>query len=125
MWRNRLNELNATVTEAAAAFDTTDPAKTAPALAKGLTQTEKLLADVAASKLPEDAKYDIEHELNIKRRQFNDALGQALGVSLMATVVNSPFSDFNEMSPRNGAIRVKCAVSVRKRPISVSGFSPG
>ena len=89
MWRNRLNELNATVTEAAAAFDTTDPAKTAPALAKGLTQTEKLLADVAASKLPEDAKYDIEHELNIKRRQFNDALGQALGVSLMATVVNS------------------------------------
>ena len=89
MWRNRLNELNATVTEAVAAFDTTDPAKTAPALAKGLTQTEKLLADVAASKLPEDAKYDIEHELNIKRRQFNDALGQALGVSLMATVVNS------------------------------------
>ena len=89
MWRNRLNELNATVTEAEAAFNTTDPAKTAPALAKGLTQTEKLLADVAASKLPEDAKYDIEHELNIKRRQFNDALGQALGVSLMATVVNS------------------------------------
>ena len=89
MWRNRLNELNATVTEAAAAFNATDPAKTAPALAKGLTQTEKLLADVAASKLPEDAKYDIEHELNIKRRQFNDALGQALGVSLMATVVNS------------------------------------
>ena len=89
MWRNRLNELNAIVTEAAAAFDATDPAKTAPALAKGLTQTEKLLADVAASKLPEDAKYDMEHELNIKRRQFNDALGQALGVSLMATVVNA------------------------------------
>ncbi len=31
----------------------------------------------------------------------------------------------SEMSPRNGAIRVKWAVSVRKRPISVSGFSPG
>ena len=29
------------------------------------------------------------------------------------------------MSPRNGAMRGKCAVSVRKRPISVSGFSPG
>jgi LmbE family N-acetylglucosaminyl deacetylase len=89
MWRNRLNELNATVTEATAAFDATDPAKIAPALAKGLTQTEKLLADVSASKLPEDAKYNMEHELEVKRIQFNDALGQALGVSLMATVVNS------------------------------------
>jgi LmbE family N-acetylglucosaminyl deacetylase len=89
MWRNRLNELNATVKEAAAAFDATDPAKTAPALAKGLTQTEKLLTDVSASKLPEDAKYNMEHELDIKWVQFNDALGQALGVSLMATVVNS------------------------------------
>ncbi len=89
MWRDRLNQLNATVKEAAAAFDATDPAKTAPALAKGLTQTGNLLADLSASKLPEDAKYNMEHELDIKRVQFNDALGQALGVSLMATVVNS------------------------------------
>jgi LmbE family N-acetylglucosaminyl deacetylase len=38
MWRNRLNELNATVTEATVAFDATDPAKTALALAKGCKQ---------------------------------------------------------------------------------------
>jgi LmbE family N-acetylglucosaminyl deacetylase len=88
VWRDKLTELNATVTQAAAAFDGTDPAKTAPALAEGLAQTKQLLADVAASNLPEDAKYNMQHELEIKRVQFNDALNQALGVTLVATVVN-------------------------------------
>jgi len=88
-WRNRLDELNATVLQAAAAFDAIDPAKTAPALARGLAQTNQLLADVAASKLPPDARFNMQHELEIKRLQFNDALGQALGISLLATVSNS------------------------------------
>ena len=30
-----------------------------------------------------------------------------------------------EISPRNGGMRSKCATSVRNRPISTSGFSPG
>jgi LmbE family N-acetylglucosaminyl deacetylase len=84
-WKVKLNALNATVTKAAAAFDGTDPAKTAPELAKGLTQTRTLLAEVAASKLPEDAKYNMTHELDIKETQFNAALGHALGMSLAAT----------------------------------------
>lgn len=88
MWRDRLNELNATVREAITAFDAVDPTKTAPALAKGLAQTSQLLADISVSSLPEDAKYNMRHELEIKRLQFNDALGQSLGVSLLATVLN-------------------------------------
>ena len=59
LWRGRLKELEGTVAEAVAAFDGTDPSKSAPALAKGLTQTNALLADVVASKLPEDAKYNM------------------------------------------------------------------
>ena len=85
LWRGKLKELEGAVAEAVAAFDGTDPAKSAPALAKGLTETNALLAAVTASKLPEDAKYNMRHELETKRGEFNDALGQALGVSLLAT----------------------------------------
>ena len=89
VWRNRLNNLNSTVTEAVAAFDATDPSKSAPAIAKGLAQARQLLSDLAASNLPDDAKYNMQHELEVKERQFNDALGDALGVSLLANLVNS------------------------------------
>ena len=85
LWRGKLKALEGAVADAVAAFDGTDPAKSAPALAKGLAQTNALLTEVAASKLPEDAKYNMRHELETKRVEFNDALGQALGVSLLAT----------------------------------------
>jgi LmbE family N-acetylglucosaminyl deacetylase len=88
VWRDRLEDLNRTVMEAAAAFDSTDPSKTAAALAKGLAQTRQLLSAISASSLPDDAKYNMQHELEIKQDQFNDALGEALGVSLTATVAN-------------------------------------
>ena len=105
VWWDRLNELNATVTKASAAFDARDPAKTAPALAEGLRQTRELLKDVAASKLPADAKYNMQHELGIKELQFNQALGEALGVSVLATVTNGkdggrtgPFGDLSSQA---------------------------
>lgn len=88
VWRDRLNELNATVLQAVSLFDAMDPAKSAPSLAKGLAETNQLLVEVAASKLPQEAKYNMRHELEIKRVQFNEALSQALGVSILATVSN-------------------------------------
>ena len=85
-WQERLKAIDAVVQQASSSFDPTNPAKSAPALAKGLTQTVSLLADVHASTLPADAKYNMEHELGIKRDQFNQALNDALSVSLLATV---------------------------------------
>ncbi len=85
-WKTRLTKLNATVESAIAEFNATKPDTIAPKLADGLTQTNSLLADIAASKLPAEAKYNMTHELLIKKQQFNDALGQSLGVSLLATV---------------------------------------
>ena len=85
-WQERLKAIDATVQQASSSFDATNPAKSAPALAKGLTQTTALIADVHASSLPAEAKYNMEHELDIKRDQFNQALNDALGVSLIATV---------------------------------------
>jgi LmbE family N-acetylglucosaminyl deacetylase len=88
-WKKRLNDLNATVESAIASFDALHPDLIAPKLAQGLTQTNTLLSDIAASKLPAEAKYNMTHELLLKQKQFNDALGQSLGLSLLATVAPS------------------------------------
>lgn len=85
-WRARLNQLNASVEKAIAAFNAIDPAKSAPALAEGLSQTDRLIADLAKSNLPAEAKYNMSHELLVKKAQFNTALGQALGLSVLATL---------------------------------------
>jgi LmbE family N-acetylglucosaminyl deacetylase len=99
-WRARLNQLNVSVEDAIAAFNALDPAKTAPALAKGLSQTNSLIADLAGSNLPAEAKYNMSHELLIKQLQFNTALGQALDLSVLATLTTrrgaaprGPFDD--------------------------------
>jgi LmbE family N-acetylglucosaminyl deacetylase len=85
-WHNRLNQLNSTVEDAISSFNATDPAKIAPQLAQGLIETSSLIADLAKSSLPAEAKYNMTHELQIKQQQFNDALGQALGVSILASL---------------------------------------
>ncbi len=67
-------------------FDAVHPERTADALASGLKETVALIDRVKSSSLPEQAKYDIDHELQIKRAQFNNALAEALGLSLDATL---------------------------------------
>ena len=89
-WRTQLNALSATVAEASAAFRAEDPSASAPALARGLAQTEALLQALTTSELPPDAAYNMRHELEIKRAQFDEALGQALGLNLLATTTNGP-----------------------------------
>lgn len=85
-WHTRLAALQATVDEATKTFDAADPAKCAPALAHGLELTRALLSEIAGSKLPEDARYNMQHELALKQTQFNTALARALGLSVVATV---------------------------------------
>ena len=97
-----LTQINAAVEEAISKYSAQQPEATAPALARGLTATASLLDAVAKSTLSEEAKYNIRHELKIKRVQFNDALAEALGLSVSANVApdvesNSPF----RMRPRH------------------------
>lgn len=81
-----LKQMNADVEKAMAQFSAAQPEKTAPALADGLKIAIALLDHLSRSSLSEDAKYDIAHELNIKRSQFNNALTEALAISIRATV---------------------------------------
>lgn len=105
-WRTRLIKLDATVESASKAFNAAHPDAIAPMLAEGLSQTNSLLADIAASSLPADAKFNMTHELLIKQQQFNDALGQSLGLSILATVYGGParaFGPFGDVSSTPGA----------------------
>lgn len=81
-----LEKINADVEEAIRNFSAPHPEKTAPALASGLQETLALLDQISKSNLPEDSKYNLRHELEIKRVQFNNALAEALGLSLGAIV---------------------------------------
>ena len=64
------------------------PEKIAPLLAQGLLQTEALMQQIQQKPLPEEARYNMLHELGVKRAQFNTALTQALGLSMEAVVSN-------------------------------------
>ena len=88
-----LKEINADVEKALDQFTAAQPDKVAPFLANGLKGTIALLDRVSRSDVSEDAKYDITHELNIKRAQFNDALAEALGIAVRATVAPATEAD--------------------------------
>jgi LmbE family N-acetylglucosaminyl deacetylase len=90
--RDGLNQMNTLVERAIDQFSASQPDKVAPLLAAGLKENLALLDRVAHSNLSDDAKYDIAHELNVKRAQFNTALVQALGIAVRATVAPAPNS---------------------------------
>jgi LmbE family N-acetylglucosaminyl deacetylase len=81
-----LKRINSAVEEALSKFDAVHPEKTAPPLAAGLKTTLALLEELEKSDLPADSKYNVRRELEIKQAQFNNALSQALGLSVAATV---------------------------------------
>ena len=94
-----LRHIQASVHAATKAFRADRPEVCAPSLADGSKETDSLIEKVRASNLSEQAKYDVLHELEIKQAQFNNALIEALGVSLRATVrsdtpVNALFALF-------------------------------
>jgi LmbE family N-acetylglucosaminyl deacetylase len=86
-WRQRLVQIETQVTRAISQFDAVDPAKCASALAQGLADTRTLRRDLlAATSLSSETRDNMDHELAIKEAQFNLALAQSLGVSLVATL---------------------------------------
>lgn len=86
--RDRLTSINALVEQAMHNFSVEAPEAIAPGLAQGLLQTEALIQEIRRKPLPADARYNMLHELNTKRIQFNTALTQSLGLSVEAVVSN-------------------------------------
>ncbi len=86
--RDRLISINSLIEQAIGSYSVDAPEKIAPLMAKGLLQTEALMQEIQQRPLPEAARYNMLHELNTKRDQFNTALVQALGISLDVLVSN-------------------------------------
>ena len=98
--REGLEKINGLVEQAVKAYAIKAPEKTAPFLRDGLRATDGLIAQVETSGLTAQEKYDVLHELRVKRVQFNDALVEALGLKLRAQVAGpgggGPFARFGD-----------------------------
>jgi len=84
--RSGLEKINAAVADATSKFSAREPDTCAPALALGLKETIALLSQLESSHLAAAQKFDVRHELEIKKVQFNNALAEALDLSVAATV---------------------------------------
>lgn len=84
--RSDLQTINGHIEQAMAQFSARDTSAVAPHLAKGKALLEALINQVQSSNLPADAKYNVLRELQVKDRQFNDALVACLQVFLNADV---------------------------------------
>lgn len=97
--KSGLAEINASVEKAMTEFSAQKPETIAPTLAAGLKQTRDLLEKVASSSLADYEKQDVSHELRVKEAQFENALAESLGISVLSTVApekepTGPFARF-------------------------------
>jgi LmbE family N-acetylglucosaminyl deacetylase len=83
-----LQEISRSVFQATAAFSFEHPENCGPPLADGLQTVTALIKKVEQSSLVDaNEKFALLYELRIKQTQFNNALLEALGVSIRATVL--------------------------------------
>lgn len=85
--RAELSQINAEVESAIHSYSAVQPDRIAPQLAAGMRLTESLIESVTNNaSLDPTARYNILFELNVKKSQFNQALGEALGIHSEALV---------------------------------------
>ena len=97
--REGLARINSAVEKAIKDFSAQQPGLIASTLAEGLKATNELIERVASSNLKQESKYDVNHELQVKRIQFENSLAESLGLSVLATVTpekepTGPFARF-------------------------------
>jgi LmbE family N-acetylglucosaminyl deacetylase len=81
-----LARINSLVEKATQNFSVEHPETIAPLLAEGLKATNALVEQVRVSNLSAESKYNVNYELAVKQQQFQEALAQALGFSMQATI---------------------------------------
>jgi LmbE family N-acetylglucosaminyl deacetylase len=123
--RTKLDEINALVEKAISQFSAQQPSSIAPDLAKGKLAIEALIADVKSSSMSADAKYNVLHELEVKQRQFNDALVAALQISLNADVTQGDKDDPMMAMFRGARPTFQMATPGLSFPVAVHIYQPG
>jgi hypothetical protein len=84
--RATLSAIDYRAAEAQRLFNPAHPELTSKPLSEGMKLLNDLIRDTAISQLPPDQKFNVLHELYVKRLQFNDALILAFGVETKAVV---------------------------------------
>jgi len=102
--KDGLAQINSLVEKSMSTFSAQQPEAIAPTLAEGLKKTNELIEKVAASNLTADSKADVTHELKVKQAQFENALAESLGISVLATLApekepSGPFARFFRNEP--------------------------
>jgi len=102
--KDGLSQINSLVEKAMSDFSAKKPEAIASTLAEGLKDTNRLIEKVASSNLSDDSKYDVTHELRVKQGQFENALAESLGISVLVTVApekepTGPFARFFRNEP--------------------------
>jgi len=111
-----LHALGRDVDAATAAFDANEPWRTVPALRRGLDALRKLRGDITSSDLSESARYELEHRLAPKERDFEMALALAHGIGFDAV------ADRGEVT-RGSKLRVDVRVTNRSpQPIELQSI---
>jgi LmbE family N-acetylglucosaminyl deacetylase len=120
-----LRSIASLVDQATAIYSVATPEKSAPFLRDGLKSTDALIATVNASNLDAREKYNVLHELKIKRLQFNSALIHALGLTIRAQVApahenTGPIAGFQD-----GPDTFTQAIPGQKFAVQVQVTNPG
>jgi LmbE family N-acetylglucosaminyl deacetylase len=102
--KDGLAQMNSSVEKAMNDFSAKHPETIASTLAEGLKATNDLIGKVESSSLSDDSKYDVMHELRVKKEQFENALAESLGISVLVTVApekepTGPFARFFRNEP--------------------------
>ena len=124
MLRGKLAEINHDVEAAMRSFSATSPAAIAPQLAHGKLALETLIASVKLGSMPAEAKWNVLGELQVKDRQFNDALVAALQVSLNADVTQVGADDPVMAMFRGTRPTFQMAVPGQSFPVAIHLYQP-
>ncbi len=82
----RLRAIDADIARASAAYAPEAPAKIAPDLRNAYLKTKSLMDEIDSSSASTAEKYDLDHVLQIKLVQLNEALAEAFGLQVNALV---------------------------------------
>ena len=88
-----LERVDALVGQAMKDFRAQEPAMIAPGLAEAAKLLDGLAREVDSSSMTAEAKYNVLHELRVKRQQCNTAMVAALGIALNTDVSEAAAGD--------------------------------
>ncbi|MEK6396980.1 MAG: PIG-L family deacetylase [Terriglobus sp.] len=122
--KEKLSAINGHVEKAMTEFSAAKPEAIAPHLAQGKLATEALIASVQKSTMPKTNKDNVLHELQVKQRQFNDALLAALQISLNADVTQKASDDPMMAQFRGARTTFQMATPGLSFPVALHVYQP-